>query len=49
LLNDPQKLSALLTQIPLARLGKPYDVAGLAVFLLTFVNDAGETFAPSEE
>jgi glucose 1-dehydrogenase len=33
LLNDPQKLSALLTQIPLSRLGKPDDVSGLAVFL----------------
>lgn len=33
LLNDPQKLSALLSQIPLSRLGKPDDVAGLAVFL----------------
>ena len=33
LLNDPQKLSALLSQIPLSRLGKPHDVAGLAVFL----------------
>jgi glucose 1-dehydrogenase len=33
LLNDPQKLSALLTQIPLARLGKPHDVSGLATFL----------------
>lgn len=33
LLNDPQKLSALLTQIPLSRLGKPEDVSGLAVFL----------------
>jgi glucose 1-dehydrogenase len=33
LLNDPKKLSALLAQIPLARLGKPEDVAGLAVFL----------------
>lgn len=33
LLNDPQKLSALLTQIPLSRLGKPNDVSGLAVFL----------------
>jgi glucose 1-dehydrogenase len=33
LLNDPQKLRALLSQIPLARLGKPHDVAGLAVFL----------------
>jgi glucose 1-dehydrogenase len=33
LLNDPQKLGALLTQIPLSRLGKPDDVSGLAVFL----------------
>jgi glucose 1-dehydrogenase len=33
LLNDPQKLGALLAQIPLARLGKPNDVSGLAVFL----------------
>jgi glucose 1-dehydrogenase len=33
LLNDPQKLNALLTQIPLTRLGKPSDVAGLATFL----------------
>jgi len=33
LLNDPQKLSALLAQVPLGRLGQPDDVAGLAVFL----------------
>lgn len=33
LLNDPQKLGALLKQIPLERLGQPGDVAGLAVFL----------------
>ena len=33
LLNDPKKLNALLAQIPLSRLGKPYDVAGIAVFL----------------
>jgi glucose 1-dehydrogenase len=33
LLNDPQKLGALLSQIPLSRLGKPNDVASLAVFL----------------
>ena len=33
LLNDPQKLNALLSQIPLARLGKPNDVSGLATFL----------------
>jgi glucose 1-dehydrogenase len=33
LLNDPKKLNSLLGQIPLARLGKPKDVAGIAVFL----------------
>jgi glucose 1-dehydrogenase len=33
LLNDPQKLGALLAQIPLGRLGQPGDVSGLAVFL----------------
>lgn len=33
LLNDPKKLHSLLGQIPLARLGKPKDVAGVAVFL----------------
>ena len=33
LLNDPQKLSALLANIPLKRLGKPEDVAGIAAFL----------------
>lgn len=33
LLNDPQKLGALLSQIPLARLGQPGDVSGVAVFL----------------
>jgi glucose 1-dehydrogenase len=33
LLNDPNKLGALLAQIPLGRLGQPNDVAGLAVFL----------------
>jgi glucose 1-dehydrogenase len=33
LLNDPKKLNSLLGQIPLARLGKPRDVAGVAVFL----------------
>jgi NAD(P)-dependent dehydrogenase (short-subunit alcohol dehydrogenase family) len=32
LLHDPVKLAALTRQIPLARLGKPADVAGLAVF-----------------
>jgi len=33
LLNDPAKLGALLSQIPLSRLGQPEDVAGLAAFL----------------
>jgi glucose 1-dehydrogenase len=46
LLNDPQKLNALLTQIPLKRLGKPNDVAGLAVFLASVDADyvTGSTF-----
>ena len=33
LLNDPAKLNELLEKIPLSRLGKPEDVAGLAAFL----------------
>jgi glucose 1-dehydrogenase len=33
LLNDPAKLRALTSQIPLGRLGQPDDVASLAVFL----------------
>ena len=33
LLNDPQKLGALLKNIPLNRLGKPNDVASLVAFL----------------
>ena len=33
LLQNPVKLKSLLGQIPLARLGQPDDVAGLAVFL----------------
>ncbi|MCI0392019.1 MAG: glucose 1-dehydrogenase [Acidobacteria bacterium] len=33
LLNDPQKLGALLAQIPLGRLGQTKDVASVAVFL----------------
>jgi glucose 1-dehydrogenase len=33
LLNDPVKLNSLLRQIPLGSLGKPEDIAGLAVFL----------------
>ena len=33
LLHDPGKLSALLDNIPLRRLGRPGDVAGVAAFL----------------
>src|ERR1700720_678875 len=33
LLHDPAKLNALLENIPLKRLGKPEDVAGVAAFL----------------
>jgi glucose 1-dehydrogenase len=33
LLNDPQKLSSLLANIPLGRLGKPNDVASVVAFL----------------
>jgi glucose 1-dehydrogenase len=33
LLNDPEKLGALLKNIPLGRLGKPNDVAGMVAFL----------------
>jgi glucose 1-dehydrogenase len=33
LLNDPAKLKPLLENIPLKRLGKPEDVAGIAAFL----------------
>jgi glucose 1-dehydrogenase len=33
LLNDKEKLAALLSNIPLRRLGKPSDVAGTVVFL----------------
>jgi glucose 1-dehydrogenase len=39
LLNDPVKLKALTHQIPLGRLGKPDDVAGLAAFLAS--SDSG--------
>jgi glucose 1-dehydrogenase len=39
LLNDPFKLQSLVRQIPLARLGKPNDVAGLAVFLASADSD----------
>jgi glucose 1-dehydrogenase len=51
LLNDKPKLDALLNSIPLGRLGKPEDVAGMALFLAsedgayvtgsTFVIDGG--------
>jgi glucose 1-dehydrogenase len=46
LLNDPAKLNALLSQIPLKRLGQPEDVAGLAVFLASDDADyvTGSTF-----
>ncbi|MBW4595672.1 MAG: glucose 1-dehydrogenase [Brasilonema angustatum HA4187-MV1] len=33
LLNDPEKLGALLKNIPLARLGKPEDIAPIVAFL----------------
>ena len=39
LLHDPVKLRSLIGQIPLARLGKPADVAGLAVFLASGDSD----------
>ncbi|MFB2771008.1 glucose 1-dehydrogenase [Pelatocladus sp. BLCC-F211] len=46
LLNDPQKLDAVLKNIPLGRLGKPQDVASVVAFLAS--NDAdyvtGATF-----
>lgn len=51
LLNDPALLKALVSQIPLGRLGQPSDVSGLAAFLAsddaayvtgsTFVVDGG--------
>lgn len=59
LLNDPAKLSALLGNIPLKRLGKPEDVASMAVFLAsdesnyatgtTFFVDGGLTWNYSEQ
>jgi glucose 1-dehydrogenase len=39
LLNDPVKLQSLVRQIPLNRLGKPVDVAGLAAFLASSDSD----------
>ena len=46
LLNDPQKLSALLQNIPLGRLGKPGDIAPLVAFLASSDADyiTGSTF-----
>jgi glucose 1-dehydrogenase len=46
LLNDPVKLKALTHQIPLGRLGKPGDVAGLAAFLVSADSDyvTGSTY-----
>jgi glucose 1-dehydrogenase len=59
LLNDPTELKALLENIPLARLGKTSDVAGVAVFLAssdsdyitgtTIVVDGGLTWNYSEQ
>jgi glucose 1-dehydrogenase len=46
LLNDPVKLKELLENIPLGRLGKPEDVAGIASFLASDESDyiTGSTF-----
>ncbi|MBD2360495.1 glucose 1-dehydrogenase [Anabaena minutissima FACHB-250] len=46
LLNDPEKLGALLQNIPLSRLGKPQDVASLVTFLASADADyiTGSTF-----
>jgi len=46
LLNDPEKLGALLQNIPLGRLGKSEDVAGLVAFLASADADyiTGSTF-----
>jgi glucose 1-dehydrogenase len=46
LLNDPIKLKELLENIPLGRLGKPEDVAGIASFLASDESDyiTGSTF-----
>lgn len=46
LLNDPEKLGALLKNIPLGRLGKPEDVSGMVAFLASSDADyvTGTTF-----
>ncbi|HEY9648246.1 MAG TPA: glucose 1-dehydrogenase, partial [Chroococcidiopsis sp.] len=46
LLNDPDKLGALLSNIPLGRLGKPGDVASMVAFLASAESDyvTGTTF-----
>lgn len=46
LLNDPQKLGALLKNIPLNRMGKPEDVAAMVAFLASSDADyiTGSTF-----
>jgi glucose 1-dehydrogenase len=46
LLNQPEKLGALLNNIPLGRLGQPQDVAALATFLASADADyiTGSTF-----
>ena len=59
LLNEPEKLKALLETIPLARLGRSNDVAGVAAFLAspdadyitgaTIVVDGGLTWNYSEQ
>lgn len=59
LLNDPEKLGALLKNIPLGRLGQPSDVSGLVAFLAsedasyitgsTFFVDGGLTWNYQEQ
>jgi glucose 1-dehydrogenase len=46
LLNNPEKLNAVLKNIPLGRLGKPEDVAALVAFLASPAVDyiTGSTF-----
>ncbi len=46
LLNDPEKLGALLNNIPLGRLGQPQDVSSLVAFLASSDADyiTGTTF-----